>query len=43
MEAENEASKLKNQLAAYQKDLDHLRALQQRYTNENDDLEKKIN
>lgn len=38
LEAENEALKLKTQLASYQKDLDHLRALEERYRQENSEL-----
>lgn len=38
LEAENEVLKLKQQLGNYQKELEHLRALEERYRQENSDL-----
>jgi len=38
VEAENEVLKLKAQQANYQKELDHLKALEDRYKQENSDL-----
>jgi chromosome segregation ATPase len=42
IDAENELHKLRAQQAAYQKELDHLKALDERYRQENADLQRKI-
>lgn len=42
LEAENECMKLKAQLASYQKELEHLRALEERYRQENGELQRRI-
>ena len=42
MEAENEVVKLKQQQANYQAELEHLKALEERYRQENADLQRRI-
>jgi chromosome segregation ATPase len=42
LEAENEVLKLKSQHANYSKELEHLRALEERYRSENSDLQRRI-
>jgi len=41
-DSENEMTKLKSQQSNYSKELEHLRALEERYRNENADLQKRI-
>ena len=41
-DSENELQKLKVQHQSYSKELDHLRALEDRYRNENTDLQRRI-
>jgi len=42
VDAETELHKLKNQQVAYQKELDHLRTLDERYRAENTDVQRRI-
>jgi chromosome segregation ATPase len=42
IDAETDLLKLKNQLVAYQKELEHLRALEERYRAENADVQRRI-
>lgn len=41
-EAENEVIKLKAQQSSYSKELDHLKSLEERYRQENSDLQRRI-
>jgi hypothetical protein len=42
VDAESELLKLKAQQTSYQKELEHLRALDERYRNENADIQRRI-
>lgn len=42
LECEGEVHKLKTQQASYQKELEHLKSLEERYRSENSDLQRRI-
>ena len=42
IDAETELHKLKSQQSSYQKELEHLRSLDERYRSENTDIQRRI-